>query len=275
MSKARNTEIFAELIGHMERGALPSGAVIAHPEAAELRALDTHTSTPVTRRGPVPRLPGSRPAHADTLDWALRQQDEPQQGEPGGPVTVLNFASAGRPGGGVQGGSSAQEEECCRQSTLYPSLVAASQGAGAAFYVGGAGARLALVSRVQVLRRAGHWLHAPRNVTVITCAAPNMRVWTGTPESGAQELEARMRGVLRLARDLEDPAGPGHLVLGAWGCGVFAHDPARCARSWAQAWAEVSEEAPLSSAVHWAVYDTSPGQATLKAFEGQHLGQTA
>ena len=39
---------------------------------------------------------------------------------PGKKVCVLNFACGTHPGGGVNGGASAQEESLCRCSTLYP-----------------------------------------------------------------------------------------------------------------------------------------------------------
>lgn len=148
-------------------------------------------------------------------------------------VAVLDFASACRPGGGARTGSRAQEESLCRVSTLLPVLESAK---AAAFYQGHHdtmnSADIMIVPDVIFFRReedfrllpAGQW----RKATVIVCAAPNLRPLGGWESLGqtakgrcVEEIEERTARVFQAA----SLAGAGHLVLGAFGCGVFRNDP--------------------------------------------------
>lgn len=142
-------------------------------------------------------------------------------------VTVLNFASGTRVGGDFLTGSLAQEEDLCRTSTLFASL---SCGAARPFYEAGRaadamGAHAALLSPdVFFFLDDGGQPIIPRRANVISCAAPNLREFPG--DQGRQRqagelIRTRTHLVLRAAGELETD----HLILGAWGCGVFGNDP--------------------------------------------------
>ncbi|WP_168733462.1 TIGR02452 family protein [Deinococcus sp. Arct2-2] len=146
----------------------------------------------------------------------------------GARVTVLNFASGTRVGGGFLTGSLAQEEDLCRTSTLFSSL---SCDAARPFYEAGRaagimGADAAVLSPGVLFFLDEHGQPiSPRRANIISCAAPNLREFPGDParqcEAG-ERIRVRTRLVLRAAEEL----GTDHLILGAWGCGVFANDPA-------------------------------------------------
>ena len=57
------------------------------------------------------------------------------------------------------------------------------------------------------------------------------------------------------------------IILGAWGCGVFEHDPADVAAVFAELIESDKEAKGLFTKVIFAVYDKSPEQSTYKAFE--------
>ena len=155
-------------------------------------------------------------------------------------VTVLNFASATRPGGGVATGSSAQEECICRCTTLYPCLNTAE--AIAKFYepyregVGPLHNDDIIYTRdVAIIKNDDYFtLDTPVNVNIITCAAPNLREKNVSkynqerepaPDISPEELKAlhvsRARQILSVAAVQWADV----LVLGAFGCGAFRNDP--------------------------------------------------
>lgn len=167
-------------------------------------------------------------------------------------TAVLNFASATTPGGGVKNGSSAQEESLCRCSTLYPALTqkwlwekyyAVNRAArdvlhsDACIYTPGV-----LICKTDATIPQRMDIFVP--VDVISCAAPNLREQPGNrhnTETGERtfisdkELYAlhlkRARHILHVAA----ANGVDNLVLGAFGCGAFANDPAIVAEAYRDA----------------------------------------
>jgi uncharacterized protein (TIGR02452 family) len=155
----------------------------------------------------------------------------------GGPVAVLNFASARNPGGGYVSGAQAQEEALCRSSALHtcllraPGFYAHHRAHGDAFYSD----RVIHSPAVPVFRDDRNTLlEVPYAVGFLTSPAPNAGVIART----MPEESVRIGAVLdtRAERVLEVAAAHGYrrLVLGAWGCGVFMNDPARVASAFAR-----------------------------------------
>lgn len=175
-----------------------------------------------------------------TLEAALFHLRE----HPGDKVTVLNFASATNPGGGVTRGSSAQEEAICRCSTLYPALNTPYlrrefyefhrgrrdvRYTDACIYTPGATIIKTDTDWPERMDQAG-W----RQADVITCAAPNLRErpynamnpgqGTALKLSDAELLaihKARGQKILQVAA----AHGADTLILGAFGCGAFRNSP--------------------------------------------------
>jgi len=152
-------------------------------------------------------------------------------------VAVLNFASARNPGGGVtKGGRGAQEESLARASGLYDALIQCREFYDAhredpdPFYSD----RVIHAPDVPVFRRDdGSWLPSPVFAAFVTAAAPNRRMIERDRPGAAGRitgaLSVRARGVLAVAAH----HGASHLVLGAWGCGVFGNDPEEVADAFA------------------------------------------
>lgn len=160
-----------------------------------------------------------------TLQAAARLSSAP------GVIGVLNFASASHPGGGFLTGSQAQEESLARSSGLYPCLTAPQC---KSFYTDREplwySNDIIVSPGVPVFRNDdGSMLAEPYLVTVLTCAAPNVR---GMKPAQTRKhdlcnvLERRTECILSAAVE----AHVDTLVLGAWGCGVFGQDPVEIAR---------------------------------------------
>ncbi len=166
-------------------------------------------------------------------------------------VCVLNFASSVCPGGGVTYGSQAQEESLCRVSSLYAALSAES---AQPFYDrhwemirAGTMKRenrddCIYTPGVVVLREDdGEEALLPENgryiVDVITCAAPDLRATEDGSRYAPAESELLALLTRRWRRILAVAAlnGADVLILGAFGCGVFANPPQLVARAFAQA----------------------------------------
>lgn len=153
---------------------------------------------------------------------------------------ALNFGSGRRPGGGYLSGGNAQEESLCRATTLFPTLEKQEafyeqhRSMGPPFY-----ADCIMFSPNVVVHRDKYEIIRSDiyELSVITAVAPNRSAF----KEGASEREInvkindalyrRMVGILSLA-DQKECDG---IVLGAWGCGVFANDSEQVARLFSDA----------------------------------------
>lgn len=203
-------------------------------------------------------------------------------------VCVLNFASSVAPGGGVTYGSQAQEESLCRISTLYPALTA---GTAADFY-----------SRHWELIRAGAMKRENRDdciytpgiivlrddagdepllpeserysADVITCAAPDLRaVDDGSMYAPTQEelfalLVRRWRRILAVAAANAADV----LILGAFGCGVFANPPELVAQAFAHAARGIDR---CFEVIEFAIAFAREDSPNMRAFKGITPGGSA
>lgn len=139
---------------------------------------------------------------------------------------VLNFASYTNPGGMFIQGSSAQEESLCHSSYLYNILSANRfvrlyewnrRNKNRGLYIN----RAIYTHDVRFFSDDGN----STKCSVITCAAPNwsvaMKYNNFTKDENLDTLISRIDMILHIAAD----AYGENLILGAYGCGVFAQDP--------------------------------------------------
>lgn len=204
---------------------------------------------------------------------------------------LLNFASAGHPGGGVETGARAQEETICRRSTLTRSIYSFDR--DYAFRYGyelrdGNGYPIsrsldfsAIYSpNVTVFREAGQdyaLMENPFQVAVITNAALNMNGRFSislTPDGHIPEMgKAITRNKIRTIFRIGLIKGHDSLVLGAFGCGAFRTPP----REMAQLFKEVIEEDEFKNRFRLITFailsDHNDRSGNLAAFEEVHLGR--
>ena len=188
-------------------------------------------------------------------------------GDAGAAPLVLNFASARSPGGGFLDGALAQEESLARSSALYACLqksamYAHHRASGDGMYTDW----MIESPAVPVFRDddTGALLEEPYLACFLTAPAPNAGVVLAREPARQDEVNAVMSA--RIARALAICATQGHrrLVLGAWGCGVFANDPTLVARAFGDAldgaYAGVFDE------VVFAVLDRSEERRFIRPF---------
>jgi uncharacterized protein (TIGR02452 family) len=148
---------------------------------------------------------------------------------------ILNFASAKNPGGGFLGGASAQEESLARSSALYECIkdsdmyrINRKDNARLVYH------DVAVYSpRVPFFKRDSGETVAPFLAGVLTMPAPNggcLRRGVSRAEL-ADAVARRVHAVLAIAA----AHGHTHLVLGAYGCGVFKNDVDSVARQFHRA----------------------------------------
>ena len=151
--------------------------------------------------------------------------------EEGDRPLALNFANGVEPGGGFLRGATAQEETLCRSSALYATLFGDPMYDFHRDNDPAASSDWAILSPdVPVFRDdAGMEFDKPWPLSFLTCAAPYAPA-IGRTDS-ARMLRQRIHRVLAIARAYNYQS----LVLGAWGCGVFANDPKQTALDFRQA----------------------------------------
>lgn len=173
---------------------------------------------------------------------------------------ALNFANGKTPGGGFLNGARAQEETLCRSSALYATLEGDKMYEAHAKRSQPDSTEWAIYSPdVPVFRQDdGTVLDHYWFLSFISCAAPYAPS-VGQPISG-NLLQKRIDRILEIARAY------GHisLVLGAWGCGVFANDPYRTARDFRYA-LEFTFSGAFAEVV-FAITDWSPDRKYLGPF---------
>jgi uncharacterized protein (TIGR02452 family) len=187
----------------------------------------------------------------------------------GGHIACLNFASARNPGGGFLGGAQAQEEALARASALFPCLLEAPE-----YYERNRANRSAVYLDLMIFspqvpffrNDAGHLLEKPLLASVITAPAPNRGAIAQNEPNNlplvGPALERRAEMILRIAQ----AHGVEHLVLGAWGCGVFRNDPATVATTFARLLRPPGPFAGIFRDVLFSVYDRSDPPLTFQAF---------
>ena len=228
--------------------------IYEHNKSLSFAVQEAKTATRLYEANSYPKI--SDPKHCDCMITVTNHKTfeaamKINKRHPDWKISVLNFASATNPGGGVLTGSSAQEESLCRCSTLYPTLT--QDWLYEQYYEKNRKARNNLHTdaciyspgvvvfktddEFPVVMKESDWI----NVDVISCAAPNLRRKPGTihnPEYGnpvevtADELyrlhTKRAEHILHIAAVNAADA----LVLGAFGCGAFANDPEVVARAY-------------------------------------------
>ena len=240
--KRRNAEIFQETTRYIRAGGYtdPSGRLIRFDFTEMLQSgrcyhqeLPAVTAT-VVDGGTTVVVEGN-----DCLVTAERLVRE------GYNPILLNFASAGHPGGGVENGARAQEETICRRSTLTRSIYSFDPKYASRYgYPLAAGNHYPIVSRfsaiyspsVTVFRegRECTLMEEPYDVAVVTCAALNLngkyeiRLTPDghMPQAAIDITRSKIRTVFRIALS----HGHDSMVLGAFGCGAFKNPPAEMAR---------------------------------------------
>lgn len=183
-------------------------------------------------------------------------------------IAALNFASARNPGGGFLGGAQAQEESLARSSGLYASQLMAGD-----FYERHRRAPSLLYSDAMILSPHcpvfrsddGDLLPAPPRVCFITAAAPNAGAIADQRPFELPQIDTTLQRRAEAVLTLAAAHGYRHLVLGAWGCGVFRNDPAKVAATFAQLLSSDNWNRRFER-VRFSVYDSSRGQETWRCF---------
>lgn len=183
-------------------------------------------------------------------------------------VMCLNFASAKNAGGGFLGGSQAQEESLARSSALYaclqavPDYYAINRACGTAFYTD----HMIVSPDVPVFRDdEGELLEAPYRVSMLTAPAVNAGAVAKNEPHRRAEVRAVMRRRIGMLFALAAEERFRHLILGAWGCGVFRNDPQEIAELFAEQLLAGGVYARSFDRVIFAVLDR-PGGPTMGAF---------
>jgi len=161
-------------------------------------------------------------------DSSLVAAHKLRESYPNDRICVLNFASAKNPGGGFLNGAQAQEESLARTSTLYSSLSDAkcfydiNEAAKSRVYTH----NIIYSENVTVFRDSSaeeNLLKTPYIVDIVSCPAVNRRLTKSSIKDTIVDdvMIERTRMIFSVTKKHD----VGHLVLGAWGCGVFGNSP--------------------------------------------------
>ena len=200
--------------------------------------------------------------NCSTVDAILKLTAEGKKGMGG-----LNFASAKNPGGGFLNGAMAQEESIAASSCLYKTLLLHKD-----YYVKNRDCKTmmytdhAIYSPEVVFFRDKRFqlLKEPVTASVLTLPAVNMGQVMLKGED-VEYAEQVMKRRMKLSLGIFAEQGCGHLVLGAYGCGVFRNDPEKVAKWWRELLDHTFRD--VFETIVFAVLDTSSSQASINAFE--------
>lgn len=246
----------------------PDGARVNIADALAKAKAGTVLYSP-ERVVPTPSREGGRATRFDVRNETTFAALSRLTASAAGHVACLNFASAKNPGGGFLNGSLAQEEALACASGLYPCLLQAPE-----YYERNRAHRSALYLDMAIFsplvpffrNDAGSLLEKPILASVITAPAPNAGAVADNEPNNLSlvrpTLKRRTELILKIAR----AHSVEHLVLGAWGCGVFRNDPHIVAAIFAEFLQPPGPFAGAFAGVTFAVFDRSPDQSTYRAF---------
>ena len=186
------------------------------------------------------------------------------------PACVLSFASARNVGGGFINGAKAQEEDIHRCCGVYrclekvPEYYRANRACNSLLYTD----HIIYSPRVPWFRVNGRdLLETPFFASIITAPAPNAGQYLRRhPQSQSeihQTLYRRAGYILAIAAARQET----HLILGAWGCGVFQNDPRAVAGAFHE-WLYQHDFQRHFQHVHFAVKTNQ--QQTWRAFQEKY-----
>jgi uncharacterized protein (TIGR02452 family) len=192
------------------------------------------------------------------------------QTEPGLRVLALNFASARHPGGGFRNGSQAQEESLARASGLFACISPFWK-----MYDANAHFRSCLYTDhmiyspdVPVFRDDEDvFLDRPYPLSFVTAPAVNIGALRRNEPDRLRQVEPVMLARMEKLLSLAVVHGHDVLVLGAWGCGVFANDPERVAGWFGRHLTGDGLFCRTFRKVVFAVLDRTGDHSTIRPFE--------
>lgn len=279
--KQKNADIFRETTKYIKAGGYttPSGKKIQFDFTRMLQMGKCfHQELPVVS---APDVPGGTKVMVESNDCLVAAERLVKEGY--NPV-LLNFASAGHPGGGVETGARAQEETICRRSTLTRSIYTFDPKYAYRYgYPLQLGDHYPIIfdfsaiysPNVTVFREGIDclFMEEPYDVAVVTCAALNLNgkypiklTHDGhMPQKAIDITRNKIRTVFRIGLMY----GHDSLVLGAFGCGAFKNPPAEIAKLFH----EVMEEPEFKNKYRLITFsiidDHNANNANLAAFKNE------
>lgn len=183
-------------------------------------------------------------------------------------VGVLNFASAKNPGGGFLNGATAQEESLARVSGLY-----ATQLMNQDYYIINRKTDSMMYTDYMIYSKDVVFIKDdnlkliknPITVDIVTSPAVNYGqvILNGEDTDTAKKvMKNRMRKILALFASEENK----HIILGAYGCGVFKNDPILIAQYFNELLYEENYVAYFES-ITFAIYDNTENKECITPFE--------
>ena len=277
--KQKNADIFRETTKYIKAGGYtaPSGKKIQFDYSRMLQMGKCfHKEIPAVS---APDVPGGTKVIVECNDCLVAAERLVKEGY--SPV-LLNFASAGHPGGGVETGARAQEETICRRSTLTRSIYTFDPKYAARYgYPLQDGNRYPIVydfcaiysPNVTVFREGLDCLlmENPYDVAVVTCAALNLNGKYDIkltpdghmPKAAVDITRNKIRTVFRIGLTYDHDA----LVLGAFGCGAFKNPPAEIARLFHEVMEETEFKNKFMLITFAIIEDHNSNNRNLRAFE--------
>ena len=276
--KRRNAEVFRQTMRITRSGRLPNGTDIS-----EANRTMTDGSVMCDKPLSANNISGcGEPTVISTInnDCLLVAADLVRQGY--NPV-LLNMASGGHPGGGVENGARAQEETICRRTTLAASIFMFSESAAAKYglqHKSGPNYPMqrnfgAVYSPQVTVFRAGAEtdyaiLDEPFQIGVVSVAAINKNKFPehflpdGTfSQSAITIVLNRIRTIYRVGL----LHGHDALIIGAWGCGAFHNDPYQMAKLFRQTLDEPEFKDKYRTVVAAVIEDHNSGNRNYAAFK--------
>ena len=240
MRRQKNIQILEDTLDILEKGSYTKDGQDVHLRFSldEMRKIQVFLPDDITALRAESQESGAPDGercifgceNTDALSLAWRKyQNLRQSGGLDPKILVLNLASGTQPGGRTRNGANAQEEDLCRRTSLLLSL----ESEAVRKYYDYNNARktrmgsdaVMLSPNVEVIKDSSSGLLSdPFRISVISCAAPMVRL--GLEGMSKQEYEMmvyqRIQGMLLVAAS----HGYRHLILGAFGCGVYGNDAA-------------------------------------------------